>query len=129
MKFYVASSLANKEQVQYVSEKLKKKGYTHTYDWTKNERASTLEELQTIGEAEKKAVLESDFIIVVLPGGKGTHIELGIAIGLDKTIFLYSPDQSIEDYESSCTFYHIEGVQKCFGRIEDLVYQVSNRFE
>ena len=43
MKFYVASSFNNKSSVKYVSEKLKSKGYIHTYDWTKNDRATTIE--------------------------------------------------------------------------------------
>jgi diacylglycerol kinase family enzyme len=77
MKFYIASGLQNKEVVRDVANQLKEKGHIHTYDWTKNEHISTIEELREIGQKEKEAVLEADTVIVLLPGGKGTHIELG----------------------------------------------------
>jgi hypothetical protein len=34
MKFYIASRLENYERVKYLAGKLKKAGWTHTYDWT-----------------------------------------------------------------------------------------------
>lgn len=84
MKFYIASGLQNKEIVRDVANQLKEKGHIHTYDWTKNEHISTIEELREIGQKEKDAVLEADTVIVLLPGGKGTHIELGLALGQEK---------------------------------------------
>ncbi len=84
MKFYIASGLQNKEVVRDVANQLKEKGHIHTYDWTKNEHISTIEELREIGQKEKEAVLEADTVIVLLPGGKGTHIELGLALGQEK---------------------------------------------
>ena len=62
--------------------RLKEIGYEQTYDWTQNNRASSLEALQKIGLLEKKAVIEADFLIVLTPAGKGSHIELGMAIGM-----------------------------------------------
>jgi hypothetical protein len=74
----------NIDAVRYVSEKLKSKGFIHTYDWTQNERASTIEQLKEIGQREKERVMEADFLIVLLPAGKGSHIEFGIALGQGK---------------------------------------------
>jgi predicted Rossmann-fold nucleotide-binding protein len=55
-----------------------------------------LEDLKEIGQKEKNAVLESDFVVVILPGGKGTHIELGIALGQGKKyMFIHQMDQLI----------------------------------
>lgn len=121
MKFYVASSFINIEQVRFVCGMLKSKGHTHTYDWTQNERVSTLEELRQIGQLEKDAVAEADLVIVILPGGKGSHIEMGIAIGLDKRIILYSPDQGIYNFDKTSTFYHLPEVEKFIGTLEELV--------
>ncbi|CDQ40022.1 MULTISPECIES: hypothetical protein [Virgibacillus] len=98
MKFYVASSFKNIDKVRYVSEQLKNKGYIHTYDWTKNKRASTFKELKQIGQKEKNAVIESDFIVILLPAGKSSHIELGIALGLNKKVILYSPNDQRNDF-------------------------------
>jgi nucleoside 2-deoxyribosyltransferase len=127
MKFYIASSLKNKDEVRYVSEKLKNKGNFHTYDWTKNERALTIEELEVIGLKEKKAVIEADVIIVLLPAGKGSHIELGIAIGLGKKVFLYSRNEEVNNFETTSTFYHLPEVEKCIGTIDKLIELVTSK--
>lgn len=123
-KFYIASSFKNIEIVRYVSQQLTKIGFIHTYDWTKNDRASTFEDLKIIGNREKNAVLESDFLIVLLPAGKGSHIELGIALGQGKKIYLYSPNEEINNFETTSTFYHLPEVEKIVGTIEDLIEKV-----
>ncbi len=66
----------------------------------------------------------SDFIIVILPAGKGSHIELDIAIGLGKKIFLYSPNKEVNNLEATSTFYHLPEVNKCYGEVEDLIETV-----
>lgn len=129
-KFYVASSFRNIEAVNYVTNQLIDKGYLHTYDWTRNEKAkeeqtTTLEDLIEIGQSEKEAVMESDFVVVLLPGGKGTHIELGIALGQKKKIFLYSQDGAINNVETTSTFYHLPEVEKCYGTLEELVNKIA----
>jgi hypothetical protein len=121
MKFYIASSFKNIEKVRYVSDKLKDKGFIHTYDWTVNENVTTLLELKAIGQKEKNAVIEADFVVVLLPAGKGSHIELGIAIGNSKKVYLYSPNNEVDNIETTSTFYHLTEVEKCFGTIDELV--------
>ncbi|QXJ40447.1 Nucleoside 2-deoxyribosyltransferase [Parageobacillus caldoxylosilyticus] len=125
MKFYIASSFKNIDAVRYVSEKLKSKGFIHTYDWTQNERASTIEQLKEIGQREKEGVMEADFLIVLLPAGKGSHIEFGIALGHGKKIYLYSPNDDVNNFETTSTFYHLPEVEKCIGTLEELVDIVS----
>jgi nucleoside 2-deoxyribosyltransferase len=128
-KFYIASSLINIEKVREVSKRLKDKGFIHTYDWTQNERAATLEDLKEIGEKELVAVLEADFLIVLLPGGKGSHIEFGIALGQGKKIFLYSENDDINNVETTSTFYHLDNVEKVMGTIEELLERVDLKKE
>lgn len=128
-KFYVASSFRNIDAVNYVTKQLIKKGYVQTYDWTKNaqareEKTLTFEDLKEIGHHEINAVKESDFIVIILPGGKGTHIELGIALGLGKKLFLYSPDGAINQMENTSTFYHLPEVVKCYGTLDELVKNI-----
>ncbi|MGF2615784.1 group-specific protein [Rossellomorea vietnamensis] len=124
MKFYTASSFKNIESVRYVNEELKRIGYIHTYDWTQNDRASSQGDLERIGREEKRAVIASDFIIVILPAGKGSHIEMGIAIGLEKKIMLYSPNEEVNDRALTSTFYHLPEVEKCFGSLDDLISKI-----
>ncbi|MFJ7973699.1 nucleoside 2-deoxyribosyltransferase [Psychrobacillus sp. NPDC096389] len=127
MKFYIASSLKNIDQVRYVSKRLINKGFIHTYDWTVNENLTTLKELKAIGQKEKNAVIEADFVIVLLPGGKGSHVELGIAMGNNKKIYLYSPDKEVDNIETTSTFYHLPEIEKCFGTIDELVDIIDSK--
>jgi nucleoside 2-deoxyribosyltransferase len=124
-KFYVASSFKNIETVRYVSKELISNGYILTYDWTKNARASTFEELIEIGRQEKNAVMEADFIIILLPAGKGSHIEFGIALGQGKRIYLYSQNEEVNNFETTSTFYHLPQVEKCIGTIDELVLAIT----
>jgi hypothetical protein len=126
-KFYVASSFKNVDAVRHVSKLLIDRGYIQTYDWTENERASTIEELTGIGQKEKEAVLEADFIIVLLPAGKGSHIEFGIALGHGKRIYLHSPDNEVANFETTSTFYHLPEVQICIGTMEELIETVMRQ--
>jgi nucleoside 2-deoxyribosyltransferase len=121
VKFYIASSFQNKEQVHQLSKALTSLGYIHAYDWTRNERASSIAQLRKIGELEKCAVMESDFLVVLLPGGKGSHIEMGIAVGLDKPVYIFSPNEDVYDFSLTSTFYHLPQVTLVVGGLEELL--------
>jgi nucleoside 2-deoxyribosyltransferase len=125
MNFYIASSFKNIQQVRYVSEQLKEKGFTQTYDWTRNERAASLEDLERIGQEEKSAVMDSDIIVVLLPAGKGSHIEMGIALGLRKKVFLYSPSDEMRNLAETSTFYHLPEVERCHGNLDELLTRID----
>ncbi|WP_409342510.1 nucleoside 2-deoxyribosyltransferase [Paenibacillus sp. MBLB4367] len=127
MKFYVASSFKNLRTVRYVSEQLIRKGYVHTFDWTQVEEVASIEQLREIGQKEKNAVIEADFIVVILPAGKGSHIELGIALGQGKKVYLYSPDEEVNNTETTSTFYHLPEVEICLGTIDELVDIVASK--
>lgn len=77
-----------------------------------------------IGFQEKKAVLDADFIVVILPAGKGSHIELGIALGQGKKIFLHSQHDDLNNMETTSTFYHLSNVEKSNGTIEVLIDKI-----
>lgn len=118
MNFYIASSFKNKEMVGALANRLKLEGFCHSYDWTINDRADSLALLASIGESELSAVRDSDFLVLLLPGGKGSHIEMGIALGLGKRVYLYSSTNDIYEFDKTSTFYHVAGVTKFVGDIE-----------
>lgn len=120
-KFYIASGFTNKEVVQKAATTLKSVGFVHTYDWTRNEKANTVEQLREIGTDELKAVKESDFTLVILPGGNGTHVELGIALAAHKRVYLYA--KNAEDLLKT-TFYHVDGVVHLTGEITTVMNHV-----
>ncbi|KMK75805.1 nucleoside 2-deoxyribosyltransferase [Alkalihalobacillus pseudalcaliphilus] len=128
MKFYIASSFSNMNKVRELSSRLKEIGYEQTYDWTQNNRASSLEALQKIGLLEKKAVIEADFLIVLTPAGKGSHIELGMAIGAEIPVYLYSEDGRINNFHETSTFYHLPEVNQVIGDFEKIIDKVQVDF-
>lgn len=121
VKFYIASSLQNKENVQYVAAHLKAYGFIHTYDWTQNEGVDTAEKLKVIGEAERKGVEKADILVLLLPGGKGTHVELGMALAQYKRVYLYSPNEDINDFSNTSTFYFLDEVKPFVGSLDDFI--------
>ena len=126
-KFYVTSSFKNRQAVRSVSKGLKEKGFIQTYDWTENNRAPEIGELKRIGLLEKKAVMDADFLIVLLPAGKGSHIELGIALGLEKPVYLYSPDDEVNHPDTTSTFYHLDNVHQYVGSLNAFVQTVLSK--
>jgi nucleoside 2-deoxyribosyltransferase len=127
MKFYIASGLQNKEHVQYVAAHLKASGFSQTYDWTQNDRANSVEKLQEIGEYERNGVLEADFLVLLLPGGKGTHVELGMALANHKRVYLYSPNEDINDFSITSTFYFLKEIHPFIGQLDDFIIMVLEK--
>lgn len=125
MKFYIASSFANKDKVREAVRIFKEMDWIHTYDWTANSRASSIDELTLYGELEKKAILEADFLVVLLPAGKGSHIEMGIAIGQGKPVYLISEKSEYFDFDVTSTFYHLPEVKILIGNWSESITKVQ----
>jgi hypothetical protein len=121
MKFYIASGFKNKGLVQKMAKDIQTQlGWQHTYDWTLNDRAETIETLADIGVKEFKGVLESDVVIVILPGGKGCHTEMGIALGSKKLLFLYDPDKILSNLRDVAAFYFLPEIKHWNGEMKVL---------
>jgi hypothetical protein len=57
MKFYIASSLKNLENVRQVAENLKACGFQQTNDWTTHSDIDSISKLRNIGQEEVSGVL------------------------------------------------------------------------
>ncbi|PEZ07751.1 group-specific protein [Bacillus sp. AFS018417] len=117
MKFYITSTFTNKPLVR--PNKLKQAGWIHTYDWTKNEKATSGLQLRDIGKAEKQAVRNADVFLLLLDRGKESYTEFGMALAWDKKVYLYSENHSLDT-----TFYHLPEVHIVEGSIEEFIQQV-----
>lgn len=127
MKFYIASGFQNKKLVRKMGKEIQMQlGWELSYDWTQNERAQTVETLADIGIKEYNAVMDSDIVIVILPGGKGCHTELGIALGNHKDIFLYDPDRILNNLNEATTFYFLPKIKHWDGDIKGLNFSYSD---
>jgi nucleoside 2-deoxyribosyltransferase len=122
MKYYIASSLENAEQVKRLIWLLKSWGWQVTYDWTKHGsvQAEGREVIKETAKKELAGVKEADLVIILLPGGRGTHIEMGAALALGKPVILYAEDNTVlEQTKRICSFYMLADI--VVGGIFDLL--------
>ena len=123
MKFYIASKLENYEQVNYLANKLKSAGWSHTYDWTVHSpvKEISIEILKEVGRMEYNGVKEADVVIVLSPQGRGTHTELGMAIAFNKRTYLCHYDNTYFNCdENTSAFYWLPQVEQLIGSIDDI---------
>ena len=122
MKFYIASHLDNWRMVQAVGRALASRGHEITYDWTKHGSVcgTSKQRFREVAAAELEGVVAADVVIVLLPGGRGTHVEMGMAIALGKEVWLVS--EWLEPFgidEETCAFYWAPGVLHILENAED----------
>ncbi|MEI8364851.1 MAG: nucleoside 2-deoxyribosyltransferase [Parachlamydiaceae bacterium] len=109
MKYYIATSLSRATAHNIVRDTLKTCGHEISYDWTSHGSVKSVskERLQEVATLELEGVSEADVVIVLLPGGGGTHTELGFAIARGKRVFLHSEDSLLFELgPQTNAFYH-----------------------
>jgi hypothetical protein len=127
MKFYIATSLKNVEQHNFVRDELIARGHKITYDWTLHGPVY-VEGYARCGEVaqlELKGIADADIVIVLNKGSRGTHVELGAALALRKYIVFYSENE--EDHlptDRFCAFYAHPRVSH-FRQIEEVIQSCS----
>ena len=92
-----------------VRDSLKQRGHEISYDWTLHGSVKSVskERLKEVALLELEGVSEADFIVVLLPGGHGTHLELGFALAKEKRVFLHSEDPLFFELGAQTNaFYH-----------------------
>lgn len=124
MKFYVASSLRNYDQVRELSRGLKAAGWEQTYDWTLHCPMEKIDEeiLKSIGEKEYEGIKQSDVVIILTPQGRGTHTEFGMAIALNKQVYLcHYNDTYFKFDDNTSAFYWLSQVNQIVGNTDDII--------
>ena len=109
MKYYIATSLLRITSHQVARDALQTLGHEITYDWTSHGSVQSVskERLREVATIELDAVSKAEFVVVLLPGGNGTHLELGFAIAKGKRVFLHSEDSlAFELGPQTNVFYH-----------------------
>lgn len=128
MKFYVASGLENAGQAQKVADALKAAGHVQTYDWTRHgsvqERGEQV--ICQVGRAEKDGVLAADLLVALLPGGRGTHMEMGIAMGAGgKRILLCADsDERLLQDSRTCALYYNGEIERIVGPVDQCIREI-----
>lgn len=117
-KVYVAGSLDNAIEVQKIQNKLRSSQIEITYDWTTHGRVYDRVALREIAKKEKNGVVDCDVFFATLPGGGGTHCELGMALILGKPIVIYEAKEVEEK-----SFYNLPNIDR-FDTIDHAVQRV-----
>lgn len=105
MKFYIATSLGNVAEHHRVRDWLLARGHIITVDWTEMESLKSTDDTMKLAERayiDLDGVKDADTVIVLLPGGSGTHVELGAAIARRKRVLMFGKHR--EDYR--CVFHY-----------------------
>lgn len=125
MKVYVASKLANAEQVKSFHSLLRQAGFEVTYDWTTHGYIdnSDVDLKKGIAQSEMNGVIAADFVVVLLPGGFGTHIEIGIALALDIPIVLIGLDRT----QPTPSFYFLDSITTFDSPTEGIDFLLAHR--
>lgn len=99
--------------------------WEHTYNWAKNiSNDETIEDLIEYSKLEQKGIIEADVVIILLPAGRGTHIELGMALALNKKIFLCSATKDEFSIENTVNFYQLPNIVRLVGTSSENINQI-----
>jgi nucleoside 2-deoxyribosyltransferase len=124
MKCYIATKLENHKRHNEIRDLIASLGIECTYDWTVHGSVQNtdLTTIRNVANNEYTGVKDSDFVIAILPGGRGTHVEIGIALGMYKPVFLLCETEETQHMmgvnETTCAFYHHDLCFSCHNEDE-----------
>ena len=116
MKYYIATKLENHAEHNRLRDLLNAEGHQCTYDWTHHGPVygSGLERVREVAQHKTQGVLDAEYVFVLWPGGRGTHVELGVALAVGKNVILVSDvDGHHIASPETCAFYHHPLVRRC----------------
>lgn len=127
MKFYIGSEMKNRILVNYYVKALKEIGWKHTYNWTDNvNKEITKKNLVEYAKSEFQGIIDSDVVIILLPAGRGTHIELGMALALNKKVYLCSLTEEEFSVENTVVFYELPNITHLVGTADENIKIIKN---
>ena len=127
MRFYIASKLENHEQVSRLASLLRLTGWEHAYDWTAHGsiKDTSIDTLKSVGQLAYDGVKNADIVIVLSPQGRGTHVELGMAIALEKVVYIcHEDDRCFQCDDNTSAFYWLPNVRHFIGNIGELAVRL-----
>lgn len=108
MRYYIASSGERADDLHRVRDLLAVRGHELTYDPTAHEEPrGSFGRLAEAAATIAQAVLDADVLIALLPGGRGTHVEIGMALAARRRVVLHAYDPAAFGLGlETCAFYH-----------------------
>jgi len=109
-RFFLSTQKDRSAQADALSEELETYGWKRTFAWT-GEDGTGSGGHAAIAMAELQGVREADVLVVLLPGGYGTHVEIGAALALGKPVILHAPDRKTLETPYLCVFHYHPAVK------------------
>lgn len=96
--YYIATTLGNAAAHNRLRDLLAARGHYLTYDWTAHGSVAdrTPEERAEVATEELSGVECADVVFVLLPGGAGTHTEMGAALVCGARVILVATPEEAE---------------------------------
>jgi len=127
MNFYVASGMKNWQLVNYYAKKLKENSWHQTYNWVENINDEiSYSDMTKYATMEFEGIKNADVVIILLPAGRGAHIELGMALALNKKIFLCADTKEEFALLNTVAFYELPQINKLVGTYDDNIKEILN---
>lgn len=121
MTFYIASGVENAARVNEAAAVLTKLGHRRTYNWTLDGsvKGGAVQKKQSVARLACDRVLSASLFVLLLPGAKGTHAELGMAlakaslVSSEMRVLVWSETSGpFDGTDGFCVFYHHPAVER-----------------
>jgi nucleoside 2-deoxyribosyltransferase len=109
-RFYLATRKDRDQEANALSQALTDRGWKRTFVWSAQDGAGASRHAE-IAVQELNGVREADVLVVLLPGGFGTHVEIGAALALGKPVILCAPNQKTLETPYPCVFHYHPNVR------------------
>jgi nucleoside 2-deoxyribosyltransferase len=104
-RYFISTRKDRAAQATELENALKDHGWHRTYEWSEQDGEGH-DAHAKLAAAELEGVGAADVLIVLLPGGLGTHVEIGAALALGKPVILCSPDEKTLATPYLCIFHY-----------------------
>jgi nucleoside 2-deoxyribosyltransferase len=103
-RFYFSTKKTRLPEAAKLLEALTAEGWKRTFVWT--DRDAGRKHYPDLAQRELAGIRDADVVVVLLPGGFGTHVEIGAALALGKPILLHSTDRKTLNDPYPCPFHY-----------------------
>jgi nucleoside 2-deoxyribosyltransferase len=118
-RFYLSTRKDRSAQATALLAALNARGWERTLDWTEQNNGGP-DGYADAALAEIAAIRQAHVLIALLPGGYGTHVEIGAALALGKPVILHAPDRKTLDTPYPCIFHYHPRVKLLVSEVLDV---------
>jgi nucleoside 2-deoxyribosyltransferase len=103
-RFYFSTRIDRSSEATALLNALRSQGWERTYVWS--DQTVNPDKYSDVATAELEGIGLANVVIILLPGGYGTHAEIGAALALGKPVILHSPDHNTMNTPYPCVFHY-----------------------